>query len=1804
MNGSIDILRGELERLFSLEEMTAMSERLLGLSPDDVGGATAKASFARALTERCLDGDRLEALIDVLVASRKGVDPRVRDLGALLGTEELQAGEAFGPFSIQKKIGESELAFTYLAQKAGEARTLKILRRETARDRRAVHRFLTANRLVATVEHPGLPKHVEAGEIDGRPFIAYAHVEAQTLAARLARTGPSHLNELKAILRGILEPLAALHKAQLPHGDLKLENILVGRGEGGEPHVTLIDFGTDKLRQRSIASNGHTGLLAVFGSPKTIAPELVRGRAADPRSDVYAFGAVLFELLSGKPVFLFETASDGAFSHLTQEPEPPSSRAPRGWIARDIDSFVLSLLQKDPAARPKDASAVLEQLDAIGRTAAARTGTMSEERLTELVDNLVASPSDSDAAIALEAAVEEGADATKVADAFAMAADQVETGEGGEAEARETKKALLFRAARILDRVARNKERAEKVYAQIVELDAEDEIAESALEDIRKALGKYEEVVEMLVARSERAAAGEPRARALAEIGRLYEGELGDPEQALVAFTSALCEHPSDEIAGEIEQLAKADAAHWNEVLTAVTDGSKNPELSQTDRNALLVWAARWYEQKVSRPDMALMAYQQILTTEPSSELASEGLTHIYRRAQQWPELAAILLARADAAPSSPRARDLRTEAAELFEAKLGDVAKAKALYAAVLADDPGHARAGDALAKIAERSGDFDTLVKLLEKRAESRRGGEKVEALVRIAEVYEDHLSDLAEATRRFEAALAIDAGHLGALKGLDRIFNRTGKYRELLENLDRQVQLAATPRQKIALYERIAALHDEEFFDHEKASASLEAILAIDPNNDHALTALARHYRAMDRWEDLQKLLEKHAQVTGDDARRIELSIARARVLADQIGSPERAMKAYEQVLERSPANAAALEALARLRELSGDAHAALSAIEALAAKATTPEAKAEQWMRAGRLLEARGDRDGAIERFKIALDANPKDPAAAVALRQAYAARGDVASVVTLIEKELTVADGNLAKARLSGELAKVLHHPMGEIERAEIAAKRALDLDATNVDALMVMGDIAFDAGRFVEASKYYETLIARASVLAKEDAVRVLVQYCEAQGKLGQAAPLSTRDVSAAARPSQPPPSGSRSTPPLMTPAARIQAAVEMLEKLATDDPSSLLRAAKVAFESGEPDVSRRMFERLLEAHGKSLSASDRADALYRVGESARRAGDLDAAIAPLKEAADLDPSDAQPLASLAKVYEERGAWDDVIKTKQRRLEVASGAERFELLLEIGDIEVGRLGDRGRASKTYVTALEERPDDRKLLTKLMQLYSEEKDWAKLVEVVLRLADFVEDAKQRAKYMHTAAIVASRQIGDIDQAIRYYDRALEADPTLAKALDEAIELRRQKADHDGVERLLKVQLDQAKAAADRVKIPQILDQLGEIYRKFLSEPELAIDAYEAAQAFDPDDRQRAEILAELYASDPEQYLDKAVKAQAQILRRNPYRVESYKLLRKLYTDAKHPDSAWCLCQALTVLNLAEPDEERFYKRLRSETAAPAQAALDDSDWTERLAHPDLDPIVTKIFALVQPTIIRTRAKSFADLGYDASHAVDLTTNPYPVAQTLFYAQGVFGFEAPPVVQNTNDPSGLGFLHATTPSILLGAAAFEAEVAPQALAFLAGRHLTYFRAGYYVRHLVPTGTGLKAWLFAAIKMCVPQFPIAPDLQGPVQEAIAALTADFDAGQKERLASLVSKLLQSGGALDLKKWVAAVDFTADRAGFVLAHDLEVASEVIRATEDAASVPSKERAKELVLFGVSEEYFAIREKLQITID
>jgi tetratricopeptide (TPR) repeat protein len=1579
-----------------------------------------------------------------------------------------------------------------------------------------------------------------------------------------------HLNEAKALIRGILEPLAALHGRRIAHGDLRLDNVLLTTIEGA-PRVLLVDAGTDRLRARARVVNGRNELFSTVGSPRTVAPEQIRGLSADAASDVYSFGAMLYEILSGKPLFGDKPALEAAFAHLTIEPPPPSSIAPRGFVSKELDALVLRLLDKDPTRRPKNASEVLALFeDARPATVKERSGTISGAEVDAKVEALQKNPSSDEAALDLEASVEAGADAGRVTEALLEAASALDA----EGSGKETKKGLLFRAARLCTEGARDLAKAEAVYLQLTELDPDDQVTWSGLEDTRRRLGKFDEVVEMLLARSEQADSASQRARLMFEIGKLYQGELNDSEQALVAFTQAFCEDPSQTpVVSELERLAGNNQEAWAEVLSNCAGSAQEEDVDVDTSNAIYNRMGHWYVEKLKRPDLALPCFQAVIEREPADEVALAGMTEIYRKAQQWSELGMVLTRRADAAATPAQARELRAEAAEILELRLNDSEGARALYEQLLSEDPGQVKASDALLRIYERSGDFQSFLQILERRADAQRGEDKQKTLCRIAEVYETNLQDDSEALKRFQAASDQGPANLEALRGLDRLYSKLGRFQDLLDNLARQVEVAATPRQKVTLWERIAAIYDEEFLNHEKAADALTQVLAIDSANENALTALIRHSRALDRWEDVASLYERQLKLVSDEPRRLALLLQHGKVLSEQIGSPERAMVAFEAVLELDPQHSGALEALAHLRQSTGDADAALAALEALASRATSPEAKAEQYIRAAKVLEARGDRDGAIERYKRALDANPKDSTSAAALREAYTARGDLNAAAQLLEREISQTEGQLAKARLCGQMAILAKSHLKDDKRAEEAAKRALGFDPTNLDALTVLGDIAFDAKRFMEAAAHYGELAGRADSLDKKEATRVLVRYVDALSQTG-------------------------STEKALAP-------MDTLLRIAPDDSDALARVAQVSFEHGSPKRAAELYQELLARFSDVLPSETRVKAHFRYGEALRLSGDIEGSLGPLNEASDLDPSASEPLVALAKVYEAQEKWAEVIKVKTRHLDSATGDERVQLLIDIGDLASSKLNDRAQAAKSFVAALEEHPDDRRLLSKLMQLYSEEKDWNKLVEVVIRLAGFVEDPKQKVKYLHTAAIVTARQIGEPARALEFYEQVLTLEPGFDKALSEAVELEQARGNHAGVERWLKHKLEYTSAADDQAGMLQTFTALGELYEKGLGDIDQAIDALEAAQTLDPDNRERTEHLSNLYVTDPSRYLDKAVAAQAVLLRQNPFRHDSYKTLRRLYTETKQADASWCLCQALTVLNLAEPDEERFYKRMRSDSAAPAQTALSEDDWLDLVIHPQADTLLTSVFALIEPIVIARRSRAVQELGYDPAQAVDIAGHSAPVCQSLYYAAGVLSIALPPAYENRSDPGGISFLFASEPSLVLGKTALRPDVPLQPAAFIAGHKLSFFRPGLYVRHLLGSGTALKSWFFAAIKLTSPQFPVAPELEGAVNEAYLALEAGLVGQTRDQLTRVVAKLLTSGTALDLKRWVAAVDLTADRAGFVLAHDLETAAQVVKASDEStSSVSLDERFRELALFAVSSQYFEIRRRLQICVD
>ncbi len=1768
MSETNDLLRGELERLFDLEEMMELASELMGYDPADLGGTTGKGAFARALVERCAADSALQALADAIKISGKDADlsPVFRSRAG----RELEPGEDVGGFRILKPLADGGLGKLYLAERKleGEEKqrvAIKVIRSSLSRDEAAVARFLTIQRAFRRIDTEGIGKVHGCGRLpDGRPWVATDYIEGQTLAARIERVGPMHFNEVRPVLAGVLRGLQALHDKGLVHSDVKSGNVFVVRpkredGTRGEPTGVIVDGGAYRLLSSGAARQDAMGALRVFGNAQAIAPEMALGQSIEASADVYAVGVMLYEVLTGRVPFVGESAFEVVAQHLGTTPTPPSEVAPKGWVSRELDALVLKTLAKNPADRFGSAAELLEAIDELAKPKVQRKE-LDEAAFAAARELLENNPSDPDAASRLEQVVAPAGAWDKAVEVLRACAEKVESADD--------KKALLYRAVRIREAELGDKKGAEELYLAILEADPNDEVARSGLEEIRRALGDHEGLAELLLERAESLENADERAEVLRELASIYEDQLGDPDNALVAWIQALADQPHDDKSVRaIERIAGDNTERWNEVLSTLSEFVQEGDDPTTV--VLYCLMGRWYADALKRPDFALACYAKAIELDPQCDAAYEGTLDLYRKANSWQEMVQLLEARAAASTNPASARDYRAEAAVVVLEKIGDKDRATEMFKRVLGADPTHPTALDALEHLHEERAEWQQLGKLLEQRIKLTGGREKLAATLKLAELYEDRLDDLDKAIVHYEAAFAQDDTCLDALKGLERVYARKGNHEKLLRTLERQIPLTATPRQKIAVLEHIGAIQEEEFVDHEAAIAAYEGVVEIDPGNENANPALARLYRQKGRFDDLVETLERHARATEDERRKTDLMLQAARVLMADVGAPERALEIGQRVLAIVPEHPEALSLVARLQAKTGDASAAVAAVDRLAEAATDSKKKAEHYVEAAKLLEEQGDNDGAIDRYKKALDADERNTTAASALRRLYTNRGDAHGVAELLRREIEATEGRTRQAELYAELGTLYAERLDDAERARDALEKALVLDATCTPAARALGQLAFDEGRYDDAAKYLEPLLARTSEMDAEEARDLSLRCGDALRELGEY--------------------------------AKAQRAYLNAKAYAPTDREVLERVADVTFEAGEADEAAELYGELLEKLGGELEPMDRGRILYRRGEALRRAGQLDEAIAPLTEAAELLPEDPAPLTSLRELYAAKEEWDNVVRTLRRRMEHADDFERFDLLVAVGDILKDKLSDTEKAAKSYVAALDIKPDDRNLLTKLMSVYSETKDWSRLIEIILRIAELVEEPKQLAKYYVTAASIAHKELERHGEAADYYEQALENDPTMERAFQGLVACLEAAEDWSALARAYRAQLER-RAEEPAEERAALWDALGDVYRDKLSDLNQATEAYEQAQELDPDSRRRLELLTEIYEKNPKRFYRKAVDAHMQMLRKSPYRVESYRALRELYESLGKRDEAWCIAQVLHAIDMANPGEETLFKKHRSRHPAAAEEFFNEGIWFNDILHVDQDPLLTGIFAEITPAVVASRSQPLSTYGLEGAARRDPETDESVMVQTLHYVAGVTQIELPEIYYREDDPGGLSFVFTNPPAIGIGKAALAGGPA-QALAFLAGRHLSYFRPGHYLRHLVPSGSGLRAWLLAAIKLTTPAFPIPANLQTKVDKALAALGEHIEAAGRGRLHELVQKLLAAAPELDMKKWVAAVDLSADRVGFVMANDLELAAAVIKASPEDEKV-QKERLKELYLYAASPEYLTLRQKLGIALE
>src|SRR4051794_28952760 len=259
---------------------------------------------------------------------------------------QLTIGTTLGGYRIEQMAGRGGMGVVYIAEQLALGRrvALKVISPELAEDPGFRERFKHESRIAASIDHPNIIAVYEVGEVDGLLFLSMRYVEGTDLRELIRDAGRVPIARAARIVMQVAAALDAAHARGLVHRDVKPANVLIAAGDAD--HAFLTDFGLTKHLE---SASGLTNTGQWVGTADYVAPEQIQGAPIDARTDVYALGCMLFQMLTGEVPFPRDSQVAKIYAHLS-EPPPRIDHASLGLPA-ELDAVVRRAMAKDPADR-------------------------------------------------------------------------------------------------------------------------------------------------------------------------------------------------------------------------------------------------------------------------------------------------------------------------------------------------------------------------------------------------------------------------------------------------------------------------------------------------------------------------------------------------------------------------------------------------------------------------------------------------------------------------------------------------------------------------------------------------------------------------------------------------------------------------------------------------------------------------------------------------------------------------------------------------------------------------------------------------------------------------------------------------------------------------------------------------------------------------------------------------------------------------------------------------------------------------------------------------------------------------------------------------------------------------------------------------------------------------------------------------------------------------------------------------------------------------------------------------------------
>jgi hypothetical protein len=330
--------------------------------------------------------------------------------------------------------------------------------------------------------------------------------------------------------------------------------------------------------------------------------------------------------------------------------------------------------------------------------------------------------------------------------------------------------------------------------------------------------------------------------------------------------------------------------------------------------------------------------------------------------------------------------------------------------------------------------------------------------------------------------------------------------------------------------------------------------------------------------------------------------------------------------------------------------------------------------------------------------------------------------------------------------------------------------------------------------------------------------------------------------------------------------------------------------------------------------------------------------------------------------------------------------------------------------------------------------------------------------------------------------------------------------------------------------------------------------------------------------------------------------ARRLRTDPRDVNGLRGLYRIHGRSGDVDRQWLMAQALVHLGAADADEQAMFAKHRLEGLIKPASSLSAEGW-KLLFHPDEELLTGQIFSVIAPAVllgrISTLRREKALPKLDPARKQDPKVSTLQAVRCFSWAGSILGLGSPPLYADPDYEGAVEMVPAVPPATRLGRASLSGRT-PLELAFLAGRHLSYFRQEHFIRLLVSTIPDLEDLFLAALSIANAGIPLSSEVKRRVGPVARAIEPVLEPVAVDRLRGQFLRFLEEGGRTNLQRWATAADRTAARAGLLLANDLGAAHAVLE-LEDRSTADAK--MDDLIVFATSDRYAKLRQQIGLAL-